>query len=244
MLEQQMIDRLKRLSASKLKRFAVSPSKVFHEYETTDAMDIGTAGHLYVLENGKFADKVVCSKYDDYRTKDARKWKENTELEGKIVLKADDFRMCVRMGDSVLSSLDVHGFVQNYDTEVWLKEMPYKSLVLNGRVDVIRRDKLMFGDVKFVADITRERRKDYDIQMGFYRLMLSLAHHVMPSEIDCFLLLCEKKSPFMTKWINFSHQEDEFSRVRSLANAYNSYVHRAIERGETWESEQYQDEVW
>jgi hypothetical protein len=246
MLDQQTIDNIKRLSPSKLKRFIVAPAKVFQPYEATPAMEIGTAGHTYVLERFKFLDTVVCSEYNDYRTKEAKKWKESNELAGKIVLKSDDYRMVVRMGDNALTALNVHGFVQNqnYDTEVWLPEAPYKSLTLNGRVDIIRRDKMMFGDVKFVADITKERRKDYEVQMGFYRLMLSLAHHIIPDKIDCFLLLCEKKPPYMTKWVDYSYNNEDFTRVRSLANAYNSYVNRAIERGETWENEQYQDEVW
>lgn len=56
--------------------------------ETTKALDIGRAAHSLVLGEPEFREHFIISPYDDFRTKEAREWRD---AQTRTVLKADEF---------------------------------------------------------------------------------------------------------------------------------------------------------
>jgi hypothetical protein len=53
----------------------------------TASMQLGTAVHCAVLEPEKFAERYVRAEFDDFRSKDAKAWRDEQQAAGRIVLK-------------------------------------------------------------------------------------------------------------------------------------------------------------
>ena len=100
--------------------------------KTSAALDIGRAAHALVLGEPEFAKHFVISPYDDFRTKEARAWRDS---ETRTVLKADIFENIQTMADAQRRAPQVaRAFVdgkpeqsliwRDAETGVWVKSRP------------------------------------------------------------------------------------------------------------------------
>lgn len=63
-------------------------TRKLHPEADTEATHVGHAFHCLLLEPEKFPSSYVCSKYEEFRTNEAKEWKAEQEKAGKYILKA------------------------------------------------------------------------------------------------------------------------------------------------------------
>lgn len=129
------------ISASGLKEILECPAKYWafsplnpHRYEdeSTKALDIGKAAHALVLGEPNFNAHFIVSPHDEFRTKEAREWRD---AQSRTVLKEKDFEAVTAMARAQRESAAVMMAFENgkpeqsliwkdAETGVWLKSRP------------------------------------------------------------------------------------------------------------------------
>lgn len=94
----------------------LNPNRV--EDKAKKAFDVGRAAHALTLGEPEFARYFVVSPYDDFRTKEAREWRDG---ETRTVLKSDDFEDVFAMAAARKRSPQC--------AQAFLKGMPERSLI-------------------------------------------------------------------------------------------------------------------
>jgi hypothetical protein len=131
--------------------------------ETSEAMDIGTALHLAVLEPDRLAARVALCPGDDWRTKAAREAREQAQASGLISLLGKHIDLVYALRKALLANEFVAHMLDGAQTEVsyfWDDEgIPCKA-----RADIITRDGLAIGDLKSSANASPEffQRRAFD----------------------------------------------------------------------------------
>ena len=126
--------------------------------EPNEAFDIGRAAHHWLLGEPKFAESFVLSPYDDFRTKEAREWRDATRASGKTVLTVKQMDSIKGMRDGLMrhplireagildGEIERSLFWKDAETGVWLRSRP----------DVIPTASGLFVDLKTTASVSRE----------------------------------------------------------------------------------------
>lgn len=129
------------LSASGLKRLVLDCPAMFwadsalnpkREEKRTKALDFGRAAHALQLGEPEFAAEFVVSPYDDYRTKEAREWRD---AQSRVVVSAAQFETIEAMVAALRATPMVAGafkdgvpersfFTKDPETGIWLKVRP------------------------------------------------------------------------------------------------------------------------
>lgn len=129
------------ISSSGLKMVAECPAKywAFSPYnpkrfppKETKAFDFGKAAHALVLGEPEFKAHFIISPYDDFRSKEAREWRE---IQTKTIVKADDFTIVRDMTAAQrINAAVMNAFVdgkpeqsliwKDKETGIWLRSRP------------------------------------------------------------------------------------------------------------------------
>lgn len=132
------------ISASGLKQIVECPAKYWafspynprrFEKKETKALDLGRAAHALVLGEPEFAKHFIISPHDEFRTKEAREWRDASLDMGLTVLKASDFDVVQAMAKAQRASPVVMQAFEggkpeqsliwrDDETGVWLKARP------------------------------------------------------------------------------------------------------------------------
>lgn len=83
-----------------------TPATYWHQRQnppTKRVFEIGSAGHLMVLEPEQFAARVATLDFDDYRTKAAQESRDMARADGRIPLLAKEVAMVAAMRDALLA---------------------------------------------------------------------------------------------------------------------------------------------
>lgn len=119
------------ISKSELVTMLDCPAKYGHA-KRSQALDLGRAAHHLALGEPDFAEHYVIAPFDDFRTKDARGWRD---AQTKTVLKAEEFATVQAMAAAILAhpyakSAFLAGdgersiIVKDKGTGIWLKSRP------------------------------------------------------------------------------------------------------------------------
>lgn len=101
----------------------------------TKALAVGKAAHSLALGEPEFAAHFAILPFDSMRTNEAKAWRDKTEAEGKVILRADDFDMVKAMAAAIKRSPQCSRAFrdgkpersliwQDEETGVWLKSRP------------------------------------------------------------------------------------------------------------------------
>jgi len=75
-----------------------------HEREVSEEMQFGSALHALVLEGEEaYADRAEISPFEDFRTKEARVWRDDAVIRGKIIMTEDMDRRVRHMAALILN---------------------------------------------------------------------------------------------------------------------------------------------
>jgi len=164
------------INISSLKAFSRSPAHAMvgfeEEKETTDAMNIGSLLDHKVLGTPYL---WTTSPYDDYRTKEARSWRDEQEARGVTVFKQDAIETVERMVEAVREH-PVAGrlFAEPGKAQVGMFG-EFESCERKGLIDWLPNTTPVIVDLKKCRDASKAgfRRQigqlRYDVQAAYYR---------------------------------------------------------------------------
>lgn len=143
------------------------------ERKHTAAQYLGSLVHRLAL--GKGADYRI-SPFDEYRSKDAKEWKSETEAAGLIPVKPADFERASVMAAAITEGIRQETRDQPFETEVvvaWLRDVNGFKIWCRAMVDVWCPALNLALDVKTCADagdraVNRAFANGYAQQHAFY----------------------------------------------------------------------------
>lgn len=203
----------------------LNPDRFVDESKDEDAesaaLRIGRAAHTLLLEPHLFKSLYATRPpiYDSWRTKDAKKWRTNAQIEGFTVL---DPREMQRV-NSVAAALRRHPLYErgliDGDIERALIWKDAKSGVwLKSRPDVIPRGSNIFADLKVVHDASDRSVQKKVFEFG-YDMQMALAgigmFELLRRRIEEYVLVAvESDRPHGIRIAPISHRE--IARAQSL----------------------------
>jgi hypothetical protein len=141
------------VSKSLLWQFNKSPFKWINgkKIEPTDRMNFGSLVHALCLTPKTVEEQFVLSKYDDFRTKEAREWRDAIALEGKTIIKEVDWQRADEIKETVMESNYIMGLgACDYEVAAFGK---IGNTLIKGMIDILphRGDTLV--DLKVTSSI-------------------------------------------------------------------------------------------
>jgi exodeoxyribonuclease VIII len=196
-------------SASRLKDMMDSPAhmryKMLNPKPPTKDMITGTAVHSRILEPDKFFKEFVKSPNFDRRTNAGKAAADDFALNnlGKTIILPDQFEICQRSYDSVMSHPDVRKLLEadgECETSLFWK---FREINCKARIDkrVLVGDQKMILDVKTTSDASPEgfpreiTNWRYDLQAAFYQAGENIVNGDPPS-LGFLFLAIEKEPPY------------------------------------------------
>lgn len=216
-------------SSSIMRELNRSPAHAWYtlnnERKETDAMRLGTATHLAILEPELFAQKFGCAPEGlDKRTKEGKQvWAELCDQYGPNLLKYDQYQQVGAMAESVLKKkkasklLELPGEVEL--SGVWTDKV--SGALCKMRLDKIIKDRKIIVDIKTTTDASEDEflktlfNYGYDRQSAFYMR----GARALGFEIEAFaFIVIEKEPPYKSQVFELGAQSlmianDQISRL-------------------------------
>lgn len=166
-----------------------------------DHFRLGTALHSIAFECELSKKHFAISEFDEFRTNEAKRWRDAQINAGRTVLKKKDLKLVRDMCDALLEEpaiqqglFDEKGEVEtsvihrDEETGLWLKARP----------DVVPINPILV-DLKTTADASR-RSVEYAVFDHGYHQQLALAAEVIEKVVgtkieECWLVMIEKEPP-------------------------------------------------
>lgn len=162
---------------------------------------LGTALHSLAFEGELSKKHFAISQYEEFRTNEAKAWRDAQMNAGKAVLKQKELKVVKDMCDALLEEpaiqqglFDPRGEVE---TSVIHKD-PETGLYIKVRPDVVPVNPVLV-DLKSTADASRRAVERSVIDYG-YHMQLALAAEVIEKVVgtpieECWLVMIEKEAP-------------------------------------------------
>ena len=212
------------LSASGAKVLLRSPARFAwerdHPTPTTDALEIGSAVHSFILGSGPTVSEV---KADSWRTKAAQEERDAHRRAGMIPLLTADFERALR----VATAVSRHPLAGQIITEGQAESSMYwidsdTGITCRGRIDFLRANAIV--DVKTTIDATPEAfRKSianfgYDVQAAHYQDGIEA---LTGDRLPFVFVVVEKTPPYLVgvyqlddDWL--AHGADQIRQARRI----------------------------
>lgn len=199
--------------------------------EQTDAMALGSAIHMAILEPNLFESTYICKPTDmSFATKEGKEWKAANA--NKNILSQDKFETCVRIRDKFQKSSVLKGYLSGGEAESsYFWEDEQTGLVCKCRPDYIVENTIY--DIKTAEDCRPRhfqfqlRKYRYDIQSAFY---VRGMEKILGSKVNFVHIVVEKTAPFEVS----VYQLDEASIERASLDVQNAMfqMKECFEKGE------------
>jgi len=157
------------VSKSLLWDFCKSPFKWINaeEREQTDNMLFGSLVHALCFSPKQVADEYVVAPYDDWRTKEAREWKQTQADAGKAAVKEADLQRAEDMKESIMESEYIFGLgACDYEVAAFGQ---IGETIIKGMIDILPRSGNKLVDLKTTNSLGTEN----DLK----RLIKSFGYH-------------------------------------------------------------------
>lgn len=132
----------------------LNPDRV--EPQRSDAFDLGKAAHHWLLGEADFAKHFVLSPYDDFRTKEAREWRDAERAAGRVVLTTAQMEDIRGMRAGLLRNPLVQAGILDGEVErslIW--EDKETGVWLRSRPDVMPNNSGDHSDLKTTTSVWR-----------------------------------------------------------------------------------------
>lgn len=175
------------VSKSLLWQFNKSPYKWFNgsKFEVTDRMNFGSFVHALCLTPDVVDNQFSLSKYDEFRTNEAKEWKREMQAKGITILKEPDWKRGEDIRELVMDSQYVFGLgACDYEVAAFGK---IGETLIKGMVDILPHRGETLVDLKVtstIGDANEMQRLVYN--MGYHwqaALYLDLVNGLSDGEI-------------------------------------------------------------
>lgn len=157
------------VSKSLLWQFNKSPYKWINgvKVEATERMNFGSLVHALCFTPNLVGEQFVLSKYDDFRTKEAREWRDATALEGKSIVKEADWQRAEDIKDVVMDSEYIFGLGScQYEVAAFGK---IGNTLIKGMIDILPNRGDTIVDLKVTGSIgDAKAMTSLCINMGYH----------------------------------------------------------------------------
>ncbi len=205
--------------------------------------DVGSCFHLFMEGGEPFYQKtVVNTKFDSWRTNEAKAWKAEQEKAGKIVLEPDEFKAVEIMGARVKSNKKVMALIEGTDAETtWRKSLGKYSV--QARFDRYKPGHIIdWKSVVSIADFKKNAiNYRYHVQNAWYQeveaVCLGLSADAPRSKMT--FVAVEKEPPYEVQPFEFDNEAlavaraEVMSGLRDMRRCFESNVWTRPEMIET-----------
>jgi hypothetical protein len=193
----------------------LSPNKP--EQKTSDAMALGTAIHMAILEPERFAATYIASPRFDRRTKQGKQdsdgFRADCERRGLTDIDEQDFETCKRVRDSVRATSAAEIILETGSSEVTMVwEDPIEGVLCKGRLDWLSAVILDFKstiDARHSAFSKQVANMGWHIQAAFYTDGYRAITKIEPPFIFGAI---EKSAPFGCAFYELGSEEVDAGR--------------------------------
>ena len=154
------------VSKSLLWAFNKSPHKWISgkEFEATDKMRFGSLVHALCFSPAQVAADYVMAPYDDWRTKEAKEWKQEKEASGVEVVKEAEWQRAEEMKDAIMESEYIFSLgACDYEVAAFGK---IGETIIKGMIDIMPHSGNKLVDLKTTGSIGDEK----DLQRQIYNM--------------------------------------------------------------------------
>lgn len=174
------------------------------------AIDLGQLAHMLVLGG---EDTFAISPYDDFRTKEARDWRNEQLEQGKNIITSNQFKAV----ESMVSNIENHPLTpklllgEGWKHEVEMYASTNEGVALRGKADalkVVAGQSLITTDIKTTAKFDDFKKKalwnHYDLQAANYNLIGAFSQGIDPMGCNFYFCVVETTVPYRVQYFHCS----------------------------------------
>lgn len=229
------------LNASRFKAFIRSPYHFLNqvEVEQTEAMRIGTAIHMALLEPELYLKSIAFMPECDRRTKEGKQIAKDFEdaNSDKLILKSDSSQIVSRSVVAVTSNPEWHKLIENKINRETIIITDLFGNECKGKVDIIDLKSKIIWDIKTCQDASPEKfryevqDRMYWVQQAFYKMLVERHYQ---ETFNCGFIAVETTEPStsafyeveereMKQWVDIvEHKFHQYNTCKTL-NKFPSY---------------------
>lgn len=192
--------------------YAVAAKKGLLPKPASRAIDLGQLAHMFVL--GGDPDAFIVSPYADFRTKEARNWRDEALDACKTIVTKEQYDGISLIVDNVeshpMSKKLLKGKNVRHEVEMFAK---VNSVELRGKADAILvdGDSMIITDIKTAAQFDEWKykvmRRHYDLQAAVYSLIGAKSLKMAENRVNFFFCVVETIFPYR---VQYHHASLEF----------------------------------
>lgn len=202
--------------------YAVAAKRGMLPQPQSKAIDLGQLAHMFVL--GGDPDAFIVSPYADFRTKEARNWRNEALDACKIIVTKEQYEAI----SAIVDNIEAHPLSKEllkrkdvrHEVEMYAKG---NGVDLRGKADAVleTKDGLVITDIKTTAQFDewkyKAMRRHYDLQAAIYTRITAGSFGIDPTLVDFYFCVVETVAPFRVQYhyagIPFiGHGEDKLAR--------------------------------
>lgn len=185
--------------------YAVARKRGMIPQPSSKSIDLGQLAHMFVL--GGDPDAFIVSPYTDFRTKEARNWRDEALEACKTIVTKEQYNNI----SSIVDNIEAHPMSQKllktkeamHEVEMYAK---VNSVKLRGKADaIVKTDTgLVIADVKTTAQFDewkyKTMRRHYDLQAAVYSLLAAKAQGVELAMTNFYFCVAETLPPYRVQY--------------------------------------------
>lgn len=211
--------------------YAVAAKRGMIPAPASKSIDLGQLAHMFVL--GGDPDAFIVSPYADFRTKEARNWRDEALDACKTIVTKEQYDTIAPIGDNIeahpRSKELLKGCEVRHEVEMFAK---VNGVDLRGKADAIlqherigdteiRRNALTICDIKTTAQFDewkyKAMRRHYDLQAAVYSLIAAKSCKVSEGFVNFYFCVVETVAPFRVQYHHagadfIEHGEDKLAK--------------------------------
>lgn len=169
------------------------------------SIDLGQLAHMFTL--GGDPDAFIVSPYTDFRTKEARNWRDEALEACKTIVTKEQYDTIAAIVDNIeahpMSKKLIKGKDVRHEVEMFAK---VNSVDLRGKADAILQDEnsLTITDIKTTAQFDewkyKAMRRHYDLQSAVYSLIGGKSLGVDANKVKFYFCVVETVFPYRVQY--------------------------------------------
>lgn len=189
--------------------YAVALKEGLLEKTYGKAVDVGSLAHMIVLGGD---DCYSLSPYSDFRSKEARNWRDEQIENGKTIITQSEFEAVTH----IVTNIENHPHSKKYllgdgwKHEVEMYAKTSNGVDIRGKADAIKvaGDSLTITDIKTTAKFDDFKKRafwnHYDLQAAVYTMIGSASNKISPSFTNYYFCVAETVEPYRVQFLHAS----------------------------------------
>lgn len=185
--------------------YAVAAKRGMLPKPASKSIDLGQLAHMFIL--GGDPDAFIVSPYTDFRTKEARNWRDEALDACKTIVTKEQYETI----GAIVDNIELHprskellkGKNVQHEVEMYAK---LNGIDLRGKADAILQDgdNLIITDIKTTAQFDewkyKAMRRHYDLQAAVYSMIAGESLKVDRNKVQFYFCVVETVFPYRVQY--------------------------------------------